>query len=451
MCAGVTRHMQWKEDRIAYFFGGTKFTQSATIVASDLGKDMSRSDVRMLVGLLADPVYSRRAFAILMMQDHAKIFPYLLNVLDNPLKCTVPDDIVRLIGKEGRKEYVNRPLARKKLRALIKNGTAVRDSIAALGVVGMPADIQLIKAVEQKGKEFEAIKRIACARLGDAESMILTAKYLAAHGAVPVEQWHPTEGCVIGPPPKRDIPYAEYIDTKEFHRYYGQAVRELNPESLIIGWSPISDFTFLEGLRIRHLQISTSQTFNLEFTKHLPLETLEISFTSISDLSPLTGSNLKTLNLASCKRITSIEPLRGLALTKLVLFGTGITDLSPLKGMPLELIELGCTKVADLSPLKGAPLQELWIFNNPSISDLSPFEGAPLKILSAGGTSVEDLTPVRNCPLKHVSIDGTRVTDLRPIAHMDLDYLKVTEGNIKYGLDFVERVTAKMKKARKYD
>lgn len=447
----MTWHENWKSKRIEYHFGVPKNNQIAPFVATGQEEKLSRSDLRLMVSLLGDPLYGMNAYLRLINNNHARIFPYLLNAVDKPLAGSIQSHIVRLIGREGHNEYVNRPLARRKLLTLINNGMAVSESITALGVVGLPSDIPFIKQIPHKSRELEAVKRIACARLGDAESMLLTARYLAEHGVVPVEQWHQKMGCMVGPPLNREIPYAEYIDREEFHRYYGQAVRKLNPESLIIQWSPIPDFTFLEGLRVKHLQITTTKAMNLEFTKHLQLETLEITFTQISDLSPLTSSNLKSLNLASCKGITSIEPLRGLALTNLVLYHADITDLSPLRGMPLEVLQLGSTKVKDLSPLKGAPLRELWISDNPSISDLSPLEGSPLTMLSAGLTSIKDLAPIKNCPLKHLSINGTNVTDLRPVEHMDLDYLYVTEKNIEYGIDFLKRVTEKMKKAPVYE
>jgi len=446
----MTWRENWRTKRIEYHFGVPRNNRIVPFVASGQQEKLSRSDLRLMVSLLGDPLYGMNAYLRLINNDHARIFPYLLNALDKPLAGSIQGNIVRLIRIEGHKEYVNRPLAREKLLAFINKGMAVSESIAALGVVGLPADIPLIKQIPQQSREFEAVKRIACARLGDDESMLLTARYLAEHGVIPVEQWHPKMGCMVGPPLNRDIPYAEYIDREEFHRYYGQAVRKLNPESLIIQWSPIPDFTFLEGLRIKHLQVTTTKVMNLEFTKQLPLETLEITFTQITDLSPLARSKLNTLDLASCKGITSIEPLRGLPLTKLGLYHADITDLSPLRGMPLEVLHLGSTKVTDLSPLKGAPLQELWIFDSPSISDLSPIEGAPLMILSAGRTSIKDLTPIKDCPLKHLSIYGTNVTDLRPVEHMNLDYLDVTEKNIEYGMDFVKRVTLKMEKAPKY-
>lgn len=443
----LCRVMIWKEERFEYYFTMPENLQK-TQEKPGQENHLSRFDLYLLLDKLGDPSYSGRAFGILMQQDHAAIFPYLLRMLDNPHTCCVPVNIVQLIEREGRNKYVDRSLARAKLRTLIQNGTAVRDCIKALGVVGMPDDIATIKAVKPTNKEMEFIRRMTCARLGDAESLQLTARYLAASGVVPVKYWHPSRDFWDNQEsPYQDIPRAEYIDRKEFLHNYSQAIRELNPESLIIGWPQISDFTFLEGLRIKHLWIEPTKPYNLAFTKHLPLETLRISFTSVSDLSPLAGSHLTTLDLANCKQITNIEPLRGLALTNLVLFSTGVTDLSPVKGMPLESLSLDQTKISDLSPLKGAPLRKLWISNNPAIHDLSPLEGMPLEMLNASRTSIKDLTPLRNCPLKQVWIKDTPVTDLRPISHRDLDDLGVSEHNIQYGMDFVKRITEKMKKA----
>jgi hypothetical protein len=46
---------------------------------------------------------------------------------------------------------------------------------------------------------------------------------------------------------------------------------------------------------------------------------------------------LTSLNLGGTS-VTDLAPLKGMPLTSLVLIGTGVTDLEPLKGMDVEVI-----------------------------------------------------------------------------------------------------------------
>ena len=61
---------------------------------------------------------------------------------------------------------------------------------------------------------------------------------------------------------------------------------------------------------------------------------------------------LKHLDLRACKKVASLEPLRGMPLESLILRNTKVTDLSVLPGMPLaELYLTHNRELADLSPL----------------------------------------------------------------------------------------------------
>jgi serine/threonine protein kinase len=71
--------------------------------------------------------------------------------------------------------------------------------------------------------------------------------------------------------------------------------------------------------------------------QRVKLTGLDVSYTQVSDLSPLEGM-----------------PLDGLCLTD-----TPVSDLSPLKGMPLTNLNVLAAKVTDLSPLKGMRLKDI--------------------------------------------------------------------------------------------
>jgi Leucine-rich repeat (LRR) protein len=135
----------------------------------------------------------------------------------------------------------------------------------------------------------------------------------------------------------------------------------------------------------------------------------------VSDLSPIRA--FAGLRRISCERsgstpckLTSLEPLRGMALNKVICPYTEISDLWPLEGMPLTILECGSTKVSDLSPLRGAPLSQLYCSNS-RVRDLSPLEGAPLAVVIANGADIDDLRPLERCQnLTKLSVKKSKVT-----------------------------------------
>jgi len=87
------------------------------------------------------------------------------------------------------------------------------------------------------------------------------------------------------------------------------------------------------------------------------LEILDLSFTKVTDLTPLNGlPNLRVLCLQNTK-VTDLTPLQGLPnLRSLYLQNVEVTDLTPLKGLKyLGYLDLRNTKVTDLTPLEDLP------------------------------------------------------------------------------------------------
>ena len=90
-------------------------------------------------------------------------------------------------------------------------------------------------------------------------------------------------------------------------------------------------------------------------TVQLANEHLDLSCSSIRDLSPLKAQiALRTLNLAETK-VTDLSPVADLAgLERISLARTPVTDLAPLSMLPtLQVLDLGGTPARDFSPLSG--------------------------------------------------------------------------------------------------
>jgi hypothetical protein len=88
----------------------------------------------------------------------------------------------------------------------------------------------------------------------------------------------------------------------------------------------------------------------------MPIVALNLDRCSIDDLTPLRGMPLKSLQ-ARCEMLSNLGPLAGMKLETLDLDGAAVEDLTPLKGMPLRTLNANnCKKLHDLSPLGGMSL-----------------------------------------------------------------------------------------------
>jgi serine/threonine protein kinase/tetratricopeptide (TPR) repeat protein len=80
---------------------------------------------------------------------------------------------------------------------------------------------------------------------------------------------------------------------------------------------------------------------------------LNLNESSIKDLAPLAGlKDLRSLSLLDCKGVTDLSPIAGLPLQTLTIARTNVSDLTPLSRMPLRELRLdGCARISDLKPL----------------------------------------------------------------------------------------------------
>ncbi len=136
---------------------------------------------------------------------------------------------------------------------------------------------------------------------------------------------------------------------------------------------------------------------------------------NVTDISPLRA--LKGLRILSIpgsddgKRLLSdLSPLQGMSLTTLNVSLSKVFDLTPLREMPLTVLMCSNTKVAELLPLEGMRLTSLTCFHT-SVSDVSVLRGMPLTSFIGYATSIFDVSPLADCKsLAVVSVGSTRVT-----------------------------------------
>jgi hypothetical protein len=119
---------------------------------------------------------------------------------------------------------------------------------------------------------------------------------------------------------------------------------------------------------------------------------LDLGHTKVTDLAPLVGMPLGSLNLAFCDQISDFSHLKELhLLTSLDLAFTKIENLAPLAGLPLEFLNLSGTSAFDLSPLQKMKLKSLDL-RETRVFDLLPLTGMPLTYFDGTAIPAKDYT-----------------------------------------------------------
>lgn len=119
---------------------------------------------------------------------------------------------------------------------------------------------------------------------------------------------------------------------------------------------------------------------------------------SLKELKPLEGMrSLRLLSLGNTD-VQDISALRGLPLSTLRLANTRVTDLSPLVGMPLDQeLDLSFTAIADINPLRGIPAQTL-LLHRTRVANLDPLSGLAVKTLRLDECDlIVSLLPLGQC------------------------------------------------------
>ena len=153
---------------------------------------------------------------------------------------------------------------------------------------------------------------------------------------------------------------------------------------------------------------------------------IDLSNRSLTDISPLRGMPLHSLTLSRNEHLANLRPLADCTLVWLYANGLrDLVDLSPLKGKALIRIDISGSGVRDLSPLAGMPLDDVNIIAT-AITDLTPLRGMKLKSFHARNAAVRDLEPLRGQPLEHLNVRDTSVTSLDPVGNAPLKSLHIT-------------------------
>lgn len=175
---------------------------------------------------------------------------------------------------------------------------------------------------------------------------------------------------------------------------------------------------------------------NVDFLKiHPILEKLELSFTTINDLKPLSGMpNLNQLDLLLGEETAHLPDMNGLSLEQLNVRHGELEDLKSLEGLVgLRKLYLRDTTISDLSPLAGLSSLRFILLDNITVSDLTPLGDLQnLDTLYILNTKVTDLTPLKKLSnLRFLEIKNTPVSDLTPLKELEnLEALYIKNTNV---------------------
>jgi serine/threonine protein kinase len=200
----------------------------------------------------------------------------------------------------------------------------------------------------------------------------------------------------------------------------------------LVSFKGLTDLTPLRGIPLRSLDlIQCDGVRDLGPLRSMPLTSLTLAFCrGVTDLEPLRDMQLTELNIRDLTQVTTLEPLRGMPLKSLdISFCYNVTDLDPLRGMPL--VELYCDshggmKLSSLEPLTGMKLKKLSIHQASRIKDIGPLRDMPLESLNMSFLgNVDDFEPLHGRPLTNLNLAGSRIRDLGVLKGMPLTRLNL--------------------------
>ena len=149
------------------------------------------------------------------------------------------------------------------------------------------------------------------------------------------------------------------------------------------------------------------------FLLHDQFASLDYLKELVSGQSRLILANVDITNPAVLQGFTS--------LTELDLSGSSISDISPLAQLThLTTLGLGGSSISDISPLAQLARLTTLVLSGSSISDISPLAQLTHLIrLFLMGTSVSDVSPLAQLTnLTQLALPGNSISDITPLAHL---------------------------------
>lgn len=208
-------------------------------------------------------------------------------------------------------------------------------------------------------------------------------------------------------------------------------------EIALDGCPEVTNLAPLEGIPLGSLNLwGNLRVQDLTPLKGMPLTSLPIGYCKeINSIAALRGMPLKSLDISECRQIRDLTPLQDTPITTLSLQGCPQVSIADLKGMRLVSLNLKyCWQIRDLSPLRGMPLTNLNLYGCENLQDLGPLQGTPLNTLDLFRCrEIRDISPLKGMPLRALyMVNCDQVQSLHPLEGLSLEEIhfspKVTAG-----------------------
>jgi len=177
---------------------------------------------------------------------------------------------------------------------------------------------------------------------------------------------------------------------------------------------------------LKSLDCSNQNITSLEPLRGLALQTLYCSNNQITSVDPLAKMPLEILD-CEYNAIRSLSPLQDAELAYLYVTGNDIASLEPVQHMPLVILRVGYNpRITSLDAMRTMPLRQLWMSGLDKVANLEPLRGKQFSQLFMNSLAVTDLKPLEGMQINVLSIDNCPVTDLSPLGQSNITTLKAS-------------------------
>ena len=162
--------------------------------------------------------------------------------------------------------------------------------------------------------------------------------------------------------------------------------------------SQVTDLSPIDGMQFDVLSVAGHNIEDYSPLRTVHARVLWIKSGTLTDLDVVEHmTDVEELHLQGSK-LANIAALRAMKkLTQLYIYGTAITDLSPLEGLPIRTLQIESCPLTDLSPVANLKKLERFI---------------------VGECPVTDVTPLASSKMTQLNLSCKELTDLRPLAQM---------------------------------
>ncbi len=217
-------------------------------------------------------------------------------------------------------------------------------------------------------------------------------------------------------PGLQDLKYRYSITENEFSL-------KLSGNSKLLNISPLAE------LPLTSLDLGSTSVSDIRVLKKMPLKRLSLANTGVKNLRTLANSGITHLDISNTK-VNSLQAIAELPLVSLRIAGIPVTDLSDLETVGLKRLTIDSDQTASFYALINLTLDHLSIINAKS-SDVRILKKTGLMSLELHGRHLKNLDELKEMPLKMLSLVATDIQDLSPLSGMPLESLRIYKGKIK--------------------